>query len=173
MATNGETRPTLKNFSKALSFIDRYFTRNYHPQDHLFYFEHSNGLILCGLSRGHPIFAEGLHIDDIEILFKPPAKEDIEGDYGNLVSGKKKRGGIKIIPTMKLFRIVCGERSFVIRSHVTAYIIEISPYVLAKNVEVIQTDPEGAGYLFIANPTSETYQVKKECKEVETVPKPW
>lgn len=181
METADVPSQNLNNFTKTLSFIDRYFTRNYHETDHLYYFEHSNGLVLCGLSNEHPIIKEKLKVDSLEFMFKPPTKEEEiddekvekQGDFRNLVSGKKKRGGIKIIPTMKLFKIVCGERQFMIRSHILGYIIELSPHLLAKDYEYLTSDPEGAGYFFIANPPSEAYVVGKEVQGIRTIPKTW
>ena len=176
----------LKNFVKTLPFIDRYFTRLYSPSEHLYYFQHTNRMVLAGLSASHPLIAEKLKIDRIEFCFKNQlvsekngaensqnfaknehefSKKDAEIDFKNIVSGKKKRGGIVVQPNMKLCRLFAGERVFMVRSLVNGAIIEINRDLLEGDFGSLQRDSEGAGFLFIINLPSLNYKIYKENHE--------
>ena len=171
----------IKNFVKTLPFVDRYFTRYYNTDDHTYYFVHTNKMILMGLAATHPIVAQKLKIDSIYFCFKNQvsdkhknAKEngdaadqdddanDAELDFQNIVQGKKKRGGILLQPKMKLCKIFCGDQKFVIRSSIWGSIIEINQDLLKGDYSIIQKECEGSGYLFIMNPSSLNYDMRKE-----------
>ena len=171
----------LKNFVKTLPFVDRYFTRYYNTDDHSYYFVHTNKMILMGLAATHPIVAQKLKIDSIYFCFKNQvsekhknAKENGEADaqegegnepeldFQNIVQGKKKRGGILLQPNMKLCKIFCGDQKFVIRSSIWGSIIEINQDLLRGDYSIIQKESEGAGYMFILNPCSLNYDMRKE-----------
>ncbi len=172
----------LKNFVKTLPFVDRYFTRYYNTEDHTYYFVHTNKMILMGLAATHPIVAQKLKIDSMFFCFKnqvsdkPKTTKDnggnaaeeedgdmeVELDFQNIVQGKKKRGGIVLQPNMKLCKIFCGEQKFVIRSSIWGSIIEINQDLLRGDYSAIQNESEGSGYMFIMNPNSLNYDMRKE-----------
>ena len=146
----------LNNIIKTRSFVERYFTTFTTP-DKVYLNMHSNRIVLLGLTKDHDIFTLNKKIVKIDLLFKHD-KHDLK----NLVQGKKKRGGIHVTPSMKLFNIVCDdESSYVIRSPLRGSLIEINFDILNGDLSCVQNKPESDGFLVILNLPSFEYNIEK------------
>lgn len=87
----------LLNSVRILPLLDRYTTKNY-CEDGTYYFEHTNGLVLMGLSE--LLIKKNGKVINIEYLFKK-----LPENLDSLVKGKKKSGGISLGLSMKLLKI--------------------------------------------------------------------
>lgn len=135
---------------KPPGFIDRYFARYVHPGESLYYYQHSNGLVVTGLLRGHPALASSP--TRVRFLLSPPRDGEKHRALGNLVSGKRKRGGVVVQPRQRLCEVESSGQIFEVRSAVRGTIIEINERLLSGELDVLIEDPEEAGFLFIINP---------------------
>ena len=152
----------INNTMKTKTFVERYFNLRY-LKNNTYVFSHTNRLVLFGISKTHEIFTLNKKIVKFDILFKIG-----DLDLQNLVSGKKKRGGVYVSPDMKLFSLTCDDSSvYILRSPIKGALIEINPDILAGDFSNLQTDSEASGYIAIFNLPSYEYNVDKACKAYE------
>ena len=142
-----QTKTTLKLNCQSKNFIDRYFDRSYVKLTHTYYFVHSNGLVVSGLSKCHPALSS--EITSFKCLLPLP-REGLS-DKGQLVSGKKKHGGIQLSKGQRLFEIEAGGVKYIIRSCIKAIVLELNEAIMKGDYKWLKERPEEAGYLFIAD----------------------
>nr|CCA16498.1 conserved hypothetical protein [Albugo laibachii Nc14] len=110
---------------------------------------HSNRLCVTTLAPSHPVFQESI----ISVEFGEKLKE-------NKVNGKKKKGGLFLIPTTILCRIRCQSgRLYEIPSCIRGALLEINERVI-EQPELLKHPAEG--YLVIVQPkVAEIYGIQQ------------
>ena len=118
-------------------------------------FQHTNKIYMVCLSHKHSVVAENLKIEKIEFHHLQ------NKDHTKLVSGKKKRGGLKVSQKTQLCTIHTeGGLKFHIRAGVSGTLMEINDQVFA-DFSLINREPESKGFLFLINPNNNTQEISQ------------
>ena len=84
----------------------------------------------------------------------------------DLVKGKKKKGGILIQPDTKLCSVKFeNNEEICIRSFIRGKIIEINEFIVNKDLQVVNEEPESAGFFFILSLPYNDCSIDKDYKE--------
>ena len=134
----------------APGFVDRYFTRYTDPTQHVYYYQHSNGLVVAGLLRGHPALAAPPTA--LRFTLTPPREGELARPLTRLVSGKRKRGGVALCPGQRVCEVEGPAGRFEVRAAIRGTVIELNERLLAGETALLAEDPEEAGFLFVAAP---------------------
>lgn len=146
-----ETMIDINNMIKVSPFVDRYFVKFYYPWkrqglivDH-YAFQHTNRLVMVGLSKRHFLIENQLKIQKIEY---PSLKG---GDENVKVRGKKKKGGLLTNMKTLIARITCeNHQEFDVKAMVHGSLIEVNEKIMADPTILLKY-PESFGYICILN----------------------
>eukprot|EP00919_Chromeraceae_sp_WS-2016_P025129 GHVR01059478.1.p1 GENE.GHVR01059478.1~~GHVR01059478.1.p1 ORF type:complete len:162 (+),score=41.25 GHVR01059478.1:37-522(+) len=144
------------------SVVDRYYKRQYNKEIDQYKFKHMNGLVVVGLSNTHPLVLkynyninknDNNNINTTDINTSVIGTSDIKVEYtdsirGSSVSGKRKRGAIRVTPTTTIATITTNKHTYTIRSDVHGEVIEWNKS-LYTTPHLIATQPEKDGWLLI------------------------
>lgn len=152
------------------SFIERYFTRYVSREDHLYYNQHSNGLIVGGMLHSHPALLA--KPTGLRFLVSKSSHGEATGDLDKLVSGKRKRGGIQVVPQQRICEVESQGQRFIVRSLIKATIIELNEQLLGGDLTTLESDPEESGFIFIAMPVKDNQPLDEAAKGLVKVSGP-
>merc|ERR1711935_349876 len=141
----------ITNFVKISPFVDRYFVKFFYPwkqhgivKDH-FTFQHTNKLVMVGLSHRHHLIANQFKIAKIEY---PGIKNT---DMTKVVKGKKKKGGVITGLKTLICNITCENgQVFEVKSIIHGSLIEVNERII-HDPEILLKYPESDGYICILN----------------------
>ena len=154
-----ETMIEINNMIKLNPFVDRYFVKFYYPwkrhglvSDH-YAFQHTNRLVMVGLSARHHIIENQLKIKKIEY----PSLKDNDQVH---VRGKKKKGGLMTKMTTTIASILCEDgQTFDVKACIHGSLIEINEKIVA-DPSILLRYPETFGYVCILNQGREQKKIE-------------
>ncbi|XP_014248454.1 protein Simiate [Cimex lectularius] len=146
---------------------ERYFTERYaldvrFPGDDYRIFIHSNRICIVTLAPSHEMLMKEQQVAKVDFQVT-----DKRNTLESKVSGKRKHGAQRLLPTTPLFIAECGHSSYKPCTGITGKLLEVNK-ALKENPQLLISDPCRKGFLAILLPDPtlvETYKKELTTKE--------